>query len=342
MNRKNFLNSIGLIGLSPLVSLAKKRRDDSLFNQLVNPQSPACVLIPQETAGPYPLDLSQNSAMFRQDITEGKAGLPMNLKLTVVNINDNCKPMPDLRIDVWHCDKDGYYSGYTNSGYLGNQNNAGKTFCRGIQITNSIGEVFFKTIYPGWYMGRVQHIHFQVFVNSRLTATSQLCFPEDENTYVNNQPGYSAHGQNSTKNTNDNVFSDGIQYQLTTLSKDPNTGEYNGELIIGINAAVTATADTDPDTGGQFVLYPNNPNPWMDETNIVFELKESANTVLDLFDIHGKKWFTFLQTDLQKGIHEVRIGESIAKDLTAGNYVIHLRVENQFGLFTKAKLITKI
>jgi protocatechuate 3,4-dioxygenase beta subunit len=342
MNRKNFLNSLGLIGLSPFVSLANKRRETSLLTQLVNPNTPACVLIPQETAGPYPLDLSQNAAMFRQDITEGKAGIGMDLKLIVVNVNDNCKPLPNLRVDIWHCDRDGYYSGYTNSGYLGNQNNVGKTFFRGIQLTDMNGEVLFKTIYPGWYMGRVQHIHFQIFMNSRLTATSQLAFPEDQNTNVNNQTGYSAHGQNSTKNSNDMVFSDGIDFQLTTLTKDPNTGSFKGELLVGINAAVTASENPDPDTGGQFVLHQNTPNPWQDDTKITFELMENANTLLDLFDIHGKKLHTLIQKNLSKGFHEFQLDDSISKDLNPGNYVFHLKVENQFGLFTKAKLMTKI
>jgi protocatechuate 3,4-dioxygenase beta subunit len=342
MNRKNFLNSLGLIGLGPLVGLANKRKHDTLVSQIVNPGAPTCVLIPQETAGPYPLDLSQNASMFRQDITEGKPGLGMDLKLVVVNINDSCKPLSNLRIDVWHCDQEGYYSGYINTGFKGNQNNIGKTFCRGIQITDLNGAVFFKTIYPGWYPGRVQHIHFQVFMNSRLSATSQLGFPETLNTEINNQPGYLSHGQNNTKNTNDNVFSDGIDYQMVTIIRNPNTGVYEAELIIGMDAPITATQDIDPDTAGHFLLHQNNPNPWNEETLISFELMEKAHTLLDLFDLHGKKLASLIQKELPKGLHEFKLDQSISNQLQAGNYVFHIRVENRFGVFTKAKLMNKV
>jgi protocatechuate 3,4-dioxygenase beta subunit len=34
-----------------------------------------------------------------------------------------------------------------------------------VQAADTSGRVTFRTIYPGWYMGRATHIHVQVFVN---------------------------------------------------------------------------------------------------------------------------------------------------------------------------------
>jgi protocatechuate 3,4-dioxygenase beta subunit len=36
------------------------------------------------------------------------------------------------------------------------------TFLRGVQLTGSDGTVVFKTIFPGFYEGRRNHIHFKV------------------------------------------------------------------------------------------------------------------------------------------------------------------------------------
>jgi hypothetical protein len=42
-----------------------------------------CVLIPEETEGPYPLDLSGDEEFFRSDITEGRPGVPLTLTLSL-------------------------------------------------------------------------------------------------------------------------------------------------------------------------------------------------------------------------------------------------------------------
>src|SRR5215218_408001 len=50
--------------------------------------SGTCSVIPSETEGPYPdrTGMINNSAFYRQDITEGKAGTPLGLALTVVSV----------------------------------------------------------------------------------------------------------------------------------------------------------------------------------------------------------------------------------------------------------------
>lgn len=192
--------------------------------------SGSCVLIPQETVGPYPLDLSANAAYFRQDVTEGKTGVPLNLTLALVNTYASCAPIANARVDIWHCDKDGAYSGYNQA--------VGQTFCRGIQLSDATGKVTFKTIYPGWYSGRITHIHFQVYLNNGLVATSQIAFPEDITRAVYTTALYAARGQNTsvTSFAMDNVFSDGTQYQMCTIAANAATGGYDATLNVGIIA----------------------------------------------------------------------------------------------------------
>jgi protocatechuate 3,4-dioxygenase beta subunit len=196
--------------------------------------SASCVLIPQETVGPYPLfnDIAGASVYMRQDITEGKTGVPLDLLLTIVNVNSGCAPITNALVYVWHCDKDGAYSGYNQPG----ANTTGETFCRGVQMTDSAGLARFTTIYPGWYSGRITHIHFRVYLGNDLEATSQLAFPQDITTAIYNTAEYVARGQNTSVGgfAADNVFSDSVQYQLCAMSANASTGGYNAALTVGV------------------------------------------------------------------------------------------------------------
>ena len=120
-------------------------------------------------------------------------------------------------------------------------NTVGQTFMRGIQLTDASGRVSFTTVYPGWYSGRITHVHFQVFLNNNrggtATATSQLAFPAATTTAVYNSSLYSGDGQNNSvaSNSADMVFSDGLQYQLANLSGDV-ASSFTSNLRIGVRA----------------------------------------------------------------------------------------------------------
>jgi len=237
LKRKEFLkNTVGIIGLTsiiPLLDACKKSDSSTTTGTTTSTGTTGCVTTPSETAGPYPYDLSSNSAIFRTDITEGKTGIPLSLTLTIVNSNNSCAAISGARVDIWHCDKDGYYSEYSEPGYLGTQDNTGKTFLRGIQLTDTNGQVKFTTIYPGWYTGRVTHIHVEIFINSVLKATTQVAFPDSLNTTVYATSLYSTHGQNSITNTNDQVFSDSYSSELVTITGDTTNG-YAATFQVGV------------------------------------------------------------------------------------------------------------
>ena len=229
MERKEFLKSIGLVGLvTPLLSACKDDEvvpEDTTSNPIdpgVTPSS--CTVGDTETDGPYPLYTSRGSSIQRVDITDGKTGIPLNISIVVRNVNDSCNIISNARVDIWHCDKDGYYSGYSNSGYLGTQNNSSAVFCRGIQYTDTTGIAKFLSIYPGWYNGRVTHIHAQIYVGTSLKLTTQIAFPENINTEVYKTSLYSAHGQNSTKNTSDSIIKDSLDNELASVLANSSGG----------------------------------------------------------------------------------------------------------------------
>lgn len=198
--------------------------------------SGVCTLIPTETIGPFPLStLLDNSAVLRENIAEDKTGVALQVKIKLVNVNDSCKPVSGY-VYIWHCDKDGLYSGYSQNNNAGQ---AGKTYCRGVQYTDTNGVALFTTIYPGWYAGRITHIHFQIFLtnygsSARSTAISQMAFPAATTKAVYETSLYTK-GQNTsvTSFAADNVFSDGVEYQLATISGNVTDGLI-AELEVGI------------------------------------------------------------------------------------------------------------
>ncbi len=130
-----------------------------------------CAIMPETTEGPFYFDPD----MERADITEGRPGVPLRLRLQVVDAT--CQPIPNARVDVWHCDAEGIYSGYPRQ--LGGLDTSGETFLRGTRIAGADGIAEFATIYPGWYPGRTPHIHFKAFPDSGSVLTGQMFFPDD-------------------------------------------------------------------------------------------------------------------------------------------------------------------
>ena len=196
-----------------------------------------CTLTATETDGPYPLyAILTNSILTREDITEGKTGVPLTLTITLQDLSDGCTPISGAGIYIWHCDKDGIYSGYANSTNAGSTTT---TFLRGVQVTDTNGQVTFTTIYPGWYAGRITHIHAQVYLNDSLVsgtaiATTQLAFPIDITTAVYGSSLYTK-GQNTsvTSFSADNVFSDGTSTEMLSLTGDTTNG-YAATMTISI------------------------------------------------------------------------------------------------------------
>lgn len=58
-----------------------------------------------------------------------------------------------MLVDVWHANATGVYSGVVDGAGLNT------TFLRGVQISDIEGVANFDTLFPGHYLGRVNHIH---------------------------------------------------------------------------------------------------------------------------------------------------------------------------------------
>jgi len=335
MNRKDFLKGLGLAGAASVlpagIALNRLKAD--------NEPPSSCVLIPTETEGPFPLDLSANTAFFRQDIREDKTGIQLNLRLKIIG-QDNCYPMSNVRVNIWHCDKDGLYSGYSLNN---NPGQAGKTYLRGYQITDANGEVEFITILPGWYQGRVCHIHFQVYVSSSYSVISQLTFdPAIKNAIYAANSGLYTKGSDPLTIDKDDIFADGYAYQLATLTQDTATGGYESYLEVTVKGSGSlSTGYIEKQNEKVFALGQNFPNPYNSSTTIPFTLKTAADVRLDLYDLMGRKVATIDKADLNSGEHRVDIDvEKLG--LAPGNYVYQINVRTASGTYTDHKMMTAL
>lgn len=207
--------------------------------------------IPQETAGPYPADGSQASSkvlnaltlsgIIRQDIRTSLGtgntapGIPTTLKLTLVDVNNNDAPLAGYALYLWHCNRDGEYSMY-------GRNVTDEDYLRGVQQADANGTITFTTIFPACYAGRWPHIHFEVYPSleqatsaSNALHTSQLALPEDVCQVAYTTAGYEQSVKNlaQTSLDRDNVFGDGHEWQVATVTGDPTNG-YTASLTVGI------------------------------------------------------------------------------------------------------------
>jgi len=183
----------------------------------------ACAVTPTETIGPYPSLVD----LFRSDVREGKNGTVLALTIRVVNAASSCAPVPNANVEIWHVDAAGDYSQY------GTQ--TAQTFLRGIQTTNSNGEVTFTTIYPGWYQGRATHIHVEVTMGGRSIKVTQVAFPEAINNVVHASGVYASHGTNPMSNLADGIFADSLSSEIVTPTGSVNSG-YAATFQVGISA----------------------------------------------------------------------------------------------------------
>ena len=149
----------------------------------------ACLLTPDSGAGPFYFD----PELVRSDIRANQPGVPLDISMQVVSKTD-CMPLAHIRVDLWHANALGLYSGYTNQrgvGAVSPRTVQGKDFLRGIQFTDVQGRVSFQTVYPSWYYGRTPHVHFKIFADSRELLASQIFFPDAVNAEVlNNRDPY--------------------------------------------------------------------------------------------------------------------------------------------------------
>jgi protocatechuate 3,4-dioxygenase beta subunit len=221
MERKHFFkNTLAVLGLAAIAPLAGACNKEDLIKTTetdtgTGTTTPgACTTTPSETAGPFPT--KSPSSLVTNDIRSDRTGVPLTVKITINNRNNSCAALAGAIVDIWHCDKDGYYSEYGGTG-MQSVNFTSVHFLRGRQTTDANGLVSYTTIFPGWYSGRAPHIHVHIYSASGTSLlVTQIAFPSDicDTVYTT---AYSR-GKQDTSNASDNVFSDSLASELATVT----------------------------------------------------------------------------------------------------------------------------
>ena len=226
-SRKKFLRQF-LIGATsvPLILQACKKEDVSGSGSSFG--SGSCTVAPSETAGPFPTITP--SSLVRSDIRADRTGVALAIAITIQNVNNNCAALSGAIVDIWHCDKDGYYSEYGGTA-MQTIDYSAVHFLRGRQVTDANGQVNFTSIFPGWYSGRATHIHVHIYNASGTSLLiTQIAFPEGSGSAVATVNAATAYGYTKgmsgyTYNANDNIFNDD--------SAGVETGAVSGSLSAG-------------------------------------------------------------------------------------------------------------
>ncbi len=180
-----------------------------------------CTATSNETEGPFPTKTP--SSLVMTDIRSDRTGVDFSITITIQNKNNNCAALADAIVDIWHCDKDGYYSEYGGTSMQSIDYTA-VHFLRGRQTTDTNGMVAFKSIFPGWYQSRATHIHVHIYNSSGVSLlVTQIAFPEGTDSAVavvnaSTANGYSKGMSGYTYNASDNVFSDSIANELGSIT----------------------------------------------------------------------------------------------------------------------------
>ncbi len=220
--------------------------------------------IPDETNGPYPadgtngVDVLTASGIVRSDIrssfgdsTTTAPGVPLQFEFTVLDMAHGNTPFAGVAVYVWHCDRSGGYSLYSDAVKTEN-------YLRGVQIADANGKVTFTSIYPACYSGRWPHVHFEVYPDrasitdhAKAISTSQMAFPKDICDRVYATAGYEQSVGNLSRITlaTDNVFGDdsGV-HQMGTLTGEVTTG-YRATLIVPVDTRTAQTGGSGPPGG---------------------------------------------------------------------------------------------
>ena len=194
--------------------------------------NPGPTLTPAVTEGPYYLA----NPPLRADIREGLPGMAVELRFHV--FDETGAPLQGARVDVWHCDAQGRYSGFGDA--PGRETPAAlkaARFLRGAQAVDGGGAATFKTVYPGWYEGRTTHIHYKVWLGGRTLLTSQVFLPDALNEFLYLQAADYKRGRTrDTLNSNDGIAKQGGEATFAAVAQGEDRFRVDFDVVVDRNA----------------------------------------------------------------------------------------------------------
>ncbi|SFS72243.1 dioxygenase family protein [Sphingobacterium wenxiniae] len=240
MERKQFIRTLSFLAFSGPMALISCKKDDIDLTSEIGTDTTidsTCTVTPSETEGPFPT--KSPASYVRSDIRKGDGlGVEMAALITIASVKNSCSPLAGALVDIWHCDVDGNYSQYGGT-QMQPANCQSVNWFRGRQTTDSNGLVTFNTIFPGWYQSRATHIHVHIYdATGKSLLVTQIAFQDSLSIDVNtngSKYGYTKGTSGYTYNSRDNVFGDGVEKQMSTVT---------GSMAEGLEMKVTLRVNT--------------------------------------------------------------------------------------------------
>lgn len=222
VTRREAIQTLGVIGLGAAVGAC-----GSSAAEIEIPSS--CILTPRQVEGPFFVD----TGLMRRNITDGRPGVPLGVRLQVVDADNGCQPIENAVVEIWHADAEGAYSGFG----IDDSNTAdvqGESFLRGFQMTDRNGRAEFETIYPGWYPIRTIHIHAMVLIDGVEQVTTQLYFDQAANDRAMSMPPYDSRGAQRVRNEDDPLVDPATLAELS-FDLEERAGGFEASHLLAIS-----------------------------------------------------------------------------------------------------------
>ncbi|MDN5204918.1 hypothetical protein QQ008_26245 [Fulvivirgaceae bacterium BMA10] len=164
--RKLFLCQLGVslitapfaaLGIS---AISKKEMTDGKGND--------CGYTDAATEGPF---FVKNTAQTVNLNYTNLTGIPMVVSGRIYGDKEGKLPLPNAKIEIWHCDADGIYHPEGNQDIAHYEES--EIALRGFVISDKKGAYSFRSIVPGLYSGRRRHIHYKISAKGYRTLTTQ-------------------------------------------------------------------------------------------------------------------------------------------------------------------------
>ncbi len=109
--------------------------------------------------------------------------------------------------------------------------------------------------------------------------------------------------------------------------------------VIGDSSEPGGSLPLERETGGQFTMGQNYPNPYTDETTVPFVLANAADVQLTIYDPLSRKVASVVRKGMSAGEHRITLNFR-GLDLPSGDYIYQLQVSNRHGVYRLRRTMT--
>ena len=255
--------------------------------------------------------------------------------IKTINGGSNWKKQNSLPFDEFNS----LYFFNSNTGFICTNSSIRKTTDGGsnwVQITNVGGyDITFKDTLTGYACGVGGRIRKTTdggfdWVNQASNLSGTLVSVS----FIDKNNGFVTGGEGEIAKTTNGGINWIIQNSMTLNGLtsifiiNNNTGYICGEfgsLLKTTNAGLTFVNTGNTIIPTQYILEQNYPNPFNSSTIIKYELKNSTNVNIKLYNIEGKEIRTLLNKNQNAGSYEIMFN---ASEITSGVYFYSFEIEN--------------